>query len=104
MHWAQPVPGFKTRNTSIMKPGQCDSGTPAWMILAQSQTRSIRLLGLSPGLKKVCASVVELEPLHQIHEDKLGVGGDFGGLNGRKVCADDARGRIIVRYFDNPSS
>ena len=45
MHWAHPVPGFKMRNTSIMKPGHCDSGTPAWITLSHRQKHgSIRLL------------------------------------------------------------
>jgi len=101
MHWAHPVPGFKMRNTSLMKPGHLDSGTPAWIILSRSQTRR---LGHSPGLNKVRRSVVEFESLGQIHENKFGIGGDVGRLNRRKVYADYVRSRIVVGYFDDPSS
>jgi len=101
MHWAHPVPGFKMRNTSIMKPGHFGAGTPAWIILSHSQTG---YRGHPPGLNKVCASVVEVESVGQIHEDKFGIGGDLGRLNGRKVYADYTCSGIGIGYIDDPSS
>jgi len=55
-------------------------------------------------LNKVCSSVVEFESLGQIHDDKFGVGGDFGRLNRGEVYADYAGSGIIIGYFDDPES
>ena len=101
MHWTHPVRGFKMRNTSAMKDGQWFSGTPARTTLLHSQTQC---LGRSPELKKVSASIVKVKPLRQIHDDEFGMGGDFGRLNGRKVCADYTGTEISISYFNDPLS